>query len=418
MRSRSSHAYFSFCLLCFVVLSISSQPVKASTEKNNAEFLALHWQQPIQAILPTTNNDQINTTFAPKACAACHPNKFSDWQNSLHAKAMSVGVLVQLKMLSSQALAKHYLNDKGCMHCHAPTKTQQQSLISSLDNSAKSESKNSIHQQGVICIACHVRDEHWFGPGTSLLKKNQSQVRQPNQNIRSHGSQSHSAFQSSQFCANCHQFDIDGPSLAGKLIQNTYNEWQTSNFAMQEISCQSCHMPNKRHLFKGIHDKNMVLSGLTITSKLIKQEERIDAHLTIKNTNIGHHFPTYVTPRIILRGYQVDAQGNVLEDSLLEHEIMRAVSLDLADEYFDSRLAAGQSYRFDYNLPRLAEAKQLMFTITVEPDYFYQQFFTTMLEEKTINTSMDDSIVESLLSAKDKTDNSPYLLFSKEFLLN
>ncbi len=97
---------------------------------------------------------------------------------------------------------------------------------------------------------------------------------------------------------------------------------------------------------------------------------------------------------------------------------MRAVSLDLADEYFDSRLAAGQSYRFDYQLLRLVDAKQLMFTITVEPDYFYQQFFAAMLEEKTINTSMDDSLVESLLFAKGKTDNSPYILFSKGFLLH
>ena len=415
-------------MLCFFALSTGLVSVKASTEeisveqklinKNNADFLNLHWQQPIQAILVTTSNEQINTTFVPEACAACHPKKFSDWKNSRHAEAMSVGVMVQLQMLPPQALAKHYLNDKGCMHCHAPTKIQQQSLINSLHNVEKNEPTTGIYQQGVICIACHVRDEHWFGPGTSLFKESKNHDKLPSRTPSNHNSQSHSAFLSSKFCANCHQFDINGPSLEGKLIQNTYNEWQASNFAKQGVSCQNCHMPNKQHLFKGIHDKNMVLSGLTITSKLIKKAGEIEAYLTIKNTNVGHHFPTYVTPRVILQGYQVDAHGKVLEDSLLEYEIMRAVSLDLTAEYFDSRLAAGQQYRFDYQLPHLAEAKQLIFTIIVEPDYFYLQFFTEMLAEQTINTATDDPIVSSIQSAKDKTDNSVYLLFSRSFSLN
>jgi len=407
------------------MLSIGLVSAKASTEKppfeqrltkkNNTDFLAQHWQQPIQAILPTTNNEQIKNTFTPKACAACHPDKFSDWQNSLHAQAMGVGVMVQLQIMSPQTLSKHYLNKKGCMHCHAPTKSQQQSLISSLSDSVKNASKNNLHQQGVICIACHVRDEHWFGPDALPLSENKNSL--PSRSPANHDSQSHSAFQSSQFCANCHQFDLDEPSLAGKLIQNTYQEWQASNFAKQGVSCQNCHMPNKRHLFKGIHDKNMVLSGLTITSELMQNEDQIKAHLTIKNTHIGHHFPTYVTPRIILRGYQIDSHGNVLAESLLEYEIMRAVSLDLTDEYFDSRLAAGQSYHFDYQQPRLANAEQLVFTITVEPDYFYQQFFTAILAESTTDLPIDKSISKSLQSAKNKTINSAYQLYSRKYQL-
>ena len=97
---------------------------------------------------------------------------------------------------------------------------------------------------------------------------------------------------------------------------------------------------------------------------------------------------------------------------------MRAVSLDLADEYFDSRLAAGEGYSFDYQLPRLPNAKQLTFTIIVEPDYFYQQFFTEMVATQSIETPMNSSIVQSLKSAKAKTMNSPYLLFSKSFSLD
>lgn len=437
MRTLTRLFAYGFVLLSYAVLSFSSAQVEVSleklptepllteqlsteqrTEKANADFLALHWQQPIQAILPTTTNEQVSATFTPNACAVCHPQKFDDWQHSLHADAMSVGVMVQLQMLSPKMLAKHYLNDKGCMHCHAPTQRQQQSLVNTLtsnvEHDAGNSAKNNLHQQGVICIACHVRDEHWFGPDTSVLKKlnTENSLRS-----RKHDLQRHSAFQSTQFCANCHQFKVDGPSLAGKLIQNTYNEWQASDFEKQGVSCQHCHMPNKRHLFKGIHDKEMVLSGLTITSELITKRKQIAAYLTVKNTGVGHHFPTYVTPRVILRAFQVTANGDMLEQSLLEYEIMRAVSLDLSDEYFDSRLAAGEEYRFDYQQSRVAGAEQLIFTITVEPDYFYQQFFTEMLSDKTINSVPQKSIVKSLKSAKDKTDNSPYQLFSKSFSL-
>ena len=440
-------------------LTGNNSTVKSSTKRANADFLSQHWQQPIQAVLPTTSNnvsENKSQTFTAQACAACHPQKFIDWQGSLHADAMSVGVMVQLKMLSPHGLAKHYLNDKGCMHCHAPTKTQQDSLLNSLndfveestDNSVKravTKVKGKLHQQGVVCIACHVRNEHWFGPGSS----NKSSVSKEIISLGHPKSQANSAFQSAQFCSNCHQFPPDGPSLSGKLIQNTFNEWQASQFSEQGVSCQNCHMPEKRHLFRGIHNKDMVLSGLKIQSEFSKKliltqnksavpkpelkpelkpefKQNIEASLTIKNTGVGHHFPTYVTPRVILRGYQIDNKGVMLEQSLLEYEIMRAVSLDLSDEYFDSRLAAGESYRFDYQQATLANAMQFVFTITIDPDYFYQQFFTELLTQNIENIEQNPpsnkaksrEIIELLEQAKAKTDNSSYLLFSKKFPLH
>src|SRR5207249_4863664 len=72
------------------------------------------------------------------------------------------------------------------------------------------------------------------------------------------------AFLRSEFCQSCHQFTPEGFALNGKLLENTYAEWKASRFAREGVQCQDCHMPDRRHLWRGIHDPEMVRSGLTI----------------------------------------------------------------------------------------------------------------------------------------------------------
>ena len=72
---------------------------------------------------------------------------------------------------------------------------------------------------------------------------------------------------SSEFCQSCHQFAPDGLALNGKLLENTYAEWKASRFAREGVQCQDCHMPDRRHLWRGIHDPAMVRSGLTIVAR-------------------------------------------------------------------------------------------------------------------------------------------------------
>ncbi|MBA7466455.1 hypothetical protein ES707_01639 [subsurface metagenome] len=45
--------------------------------------------------------------------------------------------------------------------------------------------------------------------------------------------------------------------------ENTLVEWEQSPAARNGMTCQSCHMPQRRHLWRGIHDPDMVRSGLT-----------------------------------------------------------------------------------------------------------------------------------------------------------
>jgi len=69
----------------------------------------------------------------------------------------------------------------------------------------------------------------------------------------------------------------DGFALNGKLLQSTYDEWKASRFARQGVQCQDCHMPDRRHRWRGIHDADMVRSGLTITADGVEYlENNID----------------------------------------------------------------------------------------------------------------------------------------------
>src|SRR5258705_80878 len=118
------------------------------------------------------------------------------------------------------------------------------------------------------------------------------------------------AFLKAEFCGGCHQFAPDGFALNGKLLENTYNEWKASRFAREGVQCQDCHMPDRRHRWRGIHDADMVRSGLTITAKAdatrYQPGEVAVVRLRVTSTRVGHAFPTYVTPRVILSGELVD----------------------------------------------------------------------------------------------------------------
>ncbi|MEK7837433.1 MAG: hypothetical protein AAB328_05560, partial [candidate division NC10 bacterium] len=191
------------------------------------------------------------------------------------------------------------------------------------------------------------------------------------------------AFLRAEFCASCHQFPPDAFALNGKLLENTYAEWRASPAARQGLQCQDCHMPDRRHLWRGIHDPDMVKSGVEISLATDRPRYRLGqnlhATLTITSRRVGHHFPTYVTPRVVIRSELVDGTGQTVAGSVQEQAIAREVTLDLSREVADTRLPAGGrlavSYRHRIERPDL----RLRVTVTVYPDHFYTRFFESLL---------------------------------------
>jgi hypothetical protein len=126
---------------------------------------------------------------------------------------------------------------------------------------------------------------------------------------------------------------------------------------------------------------------------------------------VGHAFPTYVTPRVLLRIEVIDAEGRLVAGTRTERIIAREVALDLSREYFDTRLRPGEAATLAYR-PRLdAAGLRARFTVVVEPDAFYVRFFDALLRQGAGRG--EAQIREALEAAR----HSPFILFTRDIPL-
>ncbi len=310
--------------------------------------------------MPPRRFGPLEASLHPEACGICHPLQLADWRESAHATSMGPGVGGQLV-----GLHRADPTQAGrCYTCHAPL-AEQRPGAAGYDP--------TLTPKGIVCGACHVRKWQRYGPPTregALLSAT------PRSMLPHSGVTRAPAFLASEFCRDCHQFPAAGYALNGKLLQNTYEEWKAGPAAAANVQCQDCHMPGRRHVWRGIHDPDMVRSALAFSL----QRDPGGVLLTVTNAGGGHALPTYVTPRVVVSGELLDGDGRAIDGSRRESIIGRAVTLDLERELFDTRLLPGQSavYRFDTTR---APAGAVRLRVIVEPDHFYTQFFEALLRD-------------------------------------
>jgi len=392
MRSR---AWLAWTLVaaagCAVPLASGRGPVES--------FVARHWRAPLAPQGPAPARfSALEASLTPEACGTCHPAQLADWRTSTHAAAMGPGVTGQLAEMLSTAPRSAL----ACQHCHAPLAEQSPLRPDTL--AMNPDFDPALRGRGIPCAACHVRGHERFGPpgrdgslaGTA-----------PRETLPHGGVTRTPAYLASEFCRDCHQFAPDGYALEGKLLQDTYNEWKASRFAAAGVQCQDCHMPDRRHTWRGIHDRTMVRSGLTIQLEREVAEGEIAATLRVRNTGVGHAFPTYVTPLVVLRAEMVDGGGRVVTGSREEHVIGRQVELDLSRELTDTRLLPGAHAEVRYRRPRQAGARA-RFSVLVFPDAFYTAFYEVVLRQ---GAGRGAAQIEEALAA---TRRSWFTVFSEE----
>ena len=366
-------------LACLAVLSLaacgkaSESEVKPplQAELSHEAFLARHWARPMERQTDAAATpDRQGASLDPASCGACHMAQHEDWRGSLHSRAMGPGVAGQLVTM----VAADPASAESCLRCHAPLAEQAESLAASVRAGAPNDSR--LHEHGLTCAGCHMRAGSVYGPprrdgsvpGTAASEwPHKGWIGAP-------------AFEQSGFCAACHQFEEDGFALNGKLLENTFEEWKTSVHASEGRSCQSCHMPERRHLWRGIHDPDMVRRALTIdVSGSVVLGSGLKGEMRIRNTGAGHYFPTYVTPKVIVEAYQEDGAGRMLPGTRHQQEISRNVTLDLSKEIADTRIPPGGQMVFSYRMPHAAGAVALIFRLRVEPDAFYRSLYESLL---------------------------------------
>ena len=357
-------------LLFFIAaLLLPMSSLHAAADGTNT-FLKRHWAQPVAPQgKPPKSFSRLEASLEPSACGSCHRRQWEDWKASLHAHAMGPGIMGQLVDVQPTDISS--LRD--CTRCHAPLAEQEASLIEQLRGK---KSAGALHKEGLVCAACHVRNNVRYGPTSKTPK---SGNKSPH-----NGFVGTPAFEDGRFCATCHQFDKDGYALNGKLLENTYAEWQASPYAKQGQQCQSCHMPERRHLWRGIHDPEMTRKGVTVeATRPTVRDGHVSARLTLTNSGTGHHFPTYVTPRVLMQIYQASADGKPVTGTLQEKIIARQVTADLSEELADTRLSHGEQAVLDYLVPHHPDAQVIIMRVHVEPDYFYSGLYRSLLETGT-----------------------------------
>lgn len=385
-------------------------PVGESQGDATAIFLDRHWARPLAAQGTAPKQfSPLEASLLPADCGNCHPDQYRDWQASLHAHAMGPGLMGQLVAMDPTARDEH----QDCIRCHAPLAEQADGLLVKLaaaehasTGAAPSPAAASLHRQGVVCAACHVRAHLRSGPPQ---RDGMTPDATQRMTLPHAGFVATAAFEDSRFCSACHQFQPDEYALNGKLLENTYEEWKASRHAREGRSCQACHMPDRRHLWRGIHDPEMVRSAVAFS---VESGERADdgirAVLSIRNTGAGHNLPTYVTPRLVVEIEQLDDDGLSLPGTRLEHLIQRQVPLDLGSELADTRLPPDGELRLRYERPAHRAAVALAYRLRVEPDEFYARFYRALLADDVSGKGR-----ELIVLALKQAESSAFLVFEE-----
>lgn len=332
-------------------------------------FLERYWRLPVPLQGdPPPGFSAVEASLDPQVCGACHPRQLAEWKGSLHAGAWSpgfAGQLVEGALSRPSAL-------RGCQHCHAPLEEQQPPRA---DGAPAPAHDPALREKGVVCAACHVRAHQHFGPPRPADRP------APQGAVAHGGFEPRAEFQQSRFCATCHQFfDQRGP--AGKPVENVFVEWRRSPQAAQGRTCQSCHMPDRAHTWRGIHDAQMVRDAVDVELRGPDARDGTAlAALLLTNRDVGHAFPSYVTPRVFLALWQADADGAEIGGTRVEAAIGRKIDFSLrpAREEFDTRVLPGETFRLDYTMPRSAAAVSVQGQVRVDPAHHYRGVYQRLL---------------------------------------
>jgi hypothetical protein len=332
-------------------------------------FLDRHWQRPIgpQGPLPDGFTDH-EGSLAPAECASCHPRQWEDWRTSLHHRTVSAGLTWQLHLMNQSEANQ-------CLDCHAPLAEQKALLAMRFDwpgapgQTPPAYVPGDLDQQGLVCAACHVRRHQRFGPQP---RNEPLPGPQPHK-----GFTVHPAFSDSRFCVTCHQFPAQGPRVNGKLQEDTYAQWQASPAAAEGRQCQDCHMPDRRHLWRGIHDPEMVRTAVRAELEVTPVEGRFQITASLRNVDVGHLFPTYMVPKVVMTLTLLQPNGETVR--LGQSVIGWQVNVDLNRELADTRIAPGESHRLQAWTE--AESGTVVLEVAVAPREHYERMFKQMMQQ-------------------------------------
>ena len=282
-------------------------------------------------------------------CARCHNKQAREWRTSLHSGATSPGLAAQMWGMSRDEAA-------SCLRCHAPLPEQQDD--------------KTLHADGILCAGCHVRGWTRHGP-PNVAPSLVPQAGYPLKTL--------AIYERSDFCAPCHQLPARS-EVAGRPLLNTYKEWLEGPYMKRGIQCQHCHMPNREHTWKGIHDPQTFREGVAVSARAHTKDGAITVVAEVANIGAGHYLPTTPTPAAWLEIALLDASGKTLASA--KQRIGRDIWFDGEwHERADTRIPPGEKLTMSraWKVPGATVARV---TLEVHPDEYYERLYASQLKTK------------------------------------
>ena len=341
-------------------------------------------------------------------CARCHATQFREWRDSLHAAAASPGLLGQLEQL-----AGHGATVESCQRCHAPLAEQLPALRpghrggddASRDYAPNPRFDASLRQQGINCAGCHVRGWQRLGPprrpGSGLLA------------LPGYPMQELAIYERADMCIGCHQLPPRN-AIAGKPLLNTYREWLEGPYMRRGVQCQHCHMPNREHSWKGVHDPETFRQGIAVEAIAGRSEETgtVSVRARVTNVGAGHYLPTTPTPAAWLGVELVDRQGRRIPGAHAEKRIGRHMVFDQGwVEVEDTRIPPGEHLELaaawrDGSVDQAVAARVV---VRVVPDDYYEGLYRRRLRQK-----LAPEARAQLAEALRRAESSHYVAFEEQ----
>jgi hypothetical protein len=257
-------------------------------------------------------------------CTYCHQDRYNEWSHSMHALSVSDPIFqaAYLRALESDPKYRSF-----CLTCHSPT-----TRITNDFNLTK-----SISVEGISCSFCHsvtaVENNNFtFSPNNPM------QGPYNDSTTDAHASSYSALHTTSEFCAGCHEFSINGVP-----ISQTYSEWKASPDAAEGKQCQDCHMETKsgiaakggpirdkvyQHFWYGGHTGQFLQNAFQIATSIQRTGNMVNVTLNITNHNVGHMIPSGLPMRkVVLDFNATDEQGQVLFSD------QRVYAKTLVDQY-------------------------------------------------------------------------------------
>ncbi len=218
----------------------------------------------------------------PERCGECHLEEYTDWAASRHRASWSNDLIVAGYAVEPLSI---------CVNCHAPLPEQATEIAvnhlwyRSLDPHSRVPSGSVVRQpephadQGITCAVCHWRD------GSVLAELETG--------VAPHQVEATASLGNGELCVECHEFGVpvtvDGKThMRDELMQSTASEWRAWQAAGGTDSCEDCHMPGGRHLFRGVHDRQWLRESVSVDVT----RDGDDAVFTVRSVGVGHQLPS------------------------------------------------------------------------------------------------------------------------------